>query len=1000
MNKWLRFSAQVSLTVGLALLVLGGKAGAAGGAAFVPGDVLVWAQSGTSPNAVTSAGAEANCEFVRACLMADVYLLRVKTAAGVAPTVQQTEDAIAALKQKNIFRWVGPNTIYYPLDTTPNDPRYREQWHLPLMNLPQAWDIQKGSADVVVAVIDTGVDTTHPDLKDRLLPGFNSSGTGATDDPTDTNGHGTHVSGIIAATTNNGVGVAGVTYEGVKVLPIKAGDGGFTAAALVDALTFAQSKGAAVINMSLGGPAQSDTPPAQLAPHEAKIVELAKAGIVFSLAAGNSFTDGNPPFSPAYLAQLHPNIICVAACDRMKKQAPYSEARPYTTISAPGGDTSGGDAGGVLSTYLMSSGGYAFEQGTSMAAPNAAGVIALLLSAGATAGDIKEALTSTADHSMLTKVPDNAYGYGVVDAYAALLKVGVSVTVLEPDGTGGKASQGGVARNPDPVETMRPVMRVAVSQIPPTSVTIKVNGQLVTTWTVENVTRSITDSEGNSVPVTYEAVIRGMDLPAGQNVIEVTGVKTGPPDRVVTDTRKFIIQPRQIAAGRSLISIPYYEEGVVPESYFGVTFRLARWLPLEGRYAIYDPMIGGDPGASFAPPDTRPRPEGDTAAPYPVGLAYWADTESVKPVLTKGQPMPMKPFIIPLRGRGSLGITVNWNMIGCPFPFDVPFNAVLVDTPEGRLSIGAAVDRGYLLPNIYSYDGATGYTFRTLPDGALRAWEGHWVGVTSVADIALVVPPVRTSRADTASVQPERNGWKIRLAATGSGQNDTFNFIGVSASAADGQDLTDVAKPPMPSPSVTLGIRSADGRAGLLAQDMRATGGTKSWDIVVSTDVPNSDVTVRWSSVGSWPRNAKLLWTDVATGQTVDMRTRSSMRFQSGPEPTPRVFRVVAVPATGTATRISNVSVRTGATRATGTVQVGFTLSNAATCEVKVLGADGRNVCTVSSRAAQAGDVNLVWSGRDSGGRSVPAGTYLMQIRAIGSDGEVVRVIQPFALVR
>jgi hypothetical protein len=492
-----------------------------------------------------------------------------------------------------------------------------------------------------------------------------------------------------------------------------------------------------------------------------------------------------------------------------------------------------------------------------------------------------------------------------------------------------------------------------------------------------------------------------MDLPAGQNVVEVTGVRPGPPDRVVTDLRRFSIVPRQIAAGRSMIAIPYYQEGVVPETYFGTGFRLARWMPLETRYAVYAPGLIMEAGASFAPPDVAPKAEGDTSPKYPVGVAYWADFESLKPVLTKGQAVSAKPFIIPLRGRGGMAGSVSWNMVGCPFPFDVPFNAVLVDTPEGRLNIGAAVTRGYVLPNIYSYDGVNGYTFRTLPDGALRAWEGHWIGVTSTADVALVVPPVRVSRSASSTATVDRSGWKLQLSASGAGLHDACNFVGVAAGSSDGHDLNDVPKPPALSPYVTLGIKDAsDTRGALLAQDLKAPGGAKQWSVVVDTDVLNSDITLRWSSVGTWPRNVRLMLTDKATGQTVDMRTRASMTLSMGSEPAAREFVITATPSSASALRITNVAVRTGQTRATGAVQVDFTISAAAQCEVKVLGADGRAVSTVASRAGLSGDVHLVWNGKDSSGRSVPAGTYLMQIRAVTSEGEAVRVIQPFALVR
>lgn len=1000
MTRWLRIVAAVAVWA-LAVCAVSGVSGQTRERpAFVVGQVVVWAKDGVSQDAVLQALNAAGCDLVRETAMAGVYVARVRSGSGPV-TEQQTLQAVGSLQGNSLFRWVGPNALKYPIDTVPNDPRYREQWHLPLMNLPQAWDVEKGSDAIVVAVIDTGVDPTHPDLVARLLPGYNSSGTGSTTDPTDTNGHGTHVTGIIAATTNNGVGVAGVTYQGVKILPIKAGADAFAIDALVDALTYAERQGVQVVNLSLGSDTTSDTPPSQLPPDEAKIVQMARKGIIFTCGAGNGYESGNRPFSPAYLAQLDKHILCVAACNKRKAHAPYSQARPYTTITAPGGDQTTGTADGILSTYPVSMGSYEFQQGTSMAAPNAAGVVALLLSAGADPGDIKEALTSTADKSMLTKVPDDMFGYGVIDAYAAVLKAAVAVTILEPEGTGGKASSGGGSINPEPVETLKPVIRIAVGQITPDQLTVKVNGQIVTNWAIENVTRTTTDSTGQTVPLTYEVTIRDMVLPAGQNVVEVTGVKPGPPDRVVTDLRRFSIIPRQIAAGRSMISIPYYEAGVTPETYFGVDFRLARWLPLEARYAVYAPRIGTEPGASFNPPDVAPRPDGDTFPRYPLGLAFWADLESLKPVLTKGQPMADKPFVIPLRGRGSLGVPVSWNMVGCPFNFDVPFSALLVDTPEGRITIGAAVTKGYLLPNIYSYDGANGYTFRTLPDGSLKAWEGHWIGVLSMADIALVVPPVRVNRSASASSLTVNGGWKLRISASGAGLNDTYNFIGVAPGASDGNDIHDVPKPPALSPSVTLALQgTADGRATLLAQDMRAPGGVKEWRFVVSSDVPNSPVTLRWSSVGSWPRNVRLMLKDTATGQTVDMRTRGSVVLQLGSQPVPREFVVTAAPTSGAPLRITNLTVRTGQTRASGAVQIGFTLSTPAQCVVQVLTADGRQVSTVTSRSGVTGDVQVVWNGRDAGGRSVPAGTYLLQVRATTADGEAVRVIQPFALVR
>src|SRR5207302_638862 len=110
--------------------------------------------------------------------------------------------------------------------------------------------------------------------------------------------------------------------------------------------------------------------------------------------------------------------------------------------------------------------------------------------------------------------------------------------------------------------------------------------------------------------------------------------------------------------------------------------------------------------------------------------------------------------------------------------------------PEGRLSIGDAVSRGYILPNIYSYDGQNGYTFRTLPDGTMQAWTGHWVGVTSRVDIALVVPPARATRAAAIGAPGApgtgTGGWSMRISANVRDLHDTYNFIGASSRAADG----------------------------------------------------------------------------------------------------------------------------------------------------------------------------------------------------------------------
>jgi hypothetical protein len=173
----------------------------------------------------------------------------------------------------------------------------------------------------------------------------------------------------------------------------------------------------------------------------------------------------------------------------------------------------------------------------------------------------------------------------------------------------------------------------------------------------------------------------------------------------------------------------------------------------------------------------------------------------------------------------------------------------------------------------------------------------------------------------------------------------------------------------------------------------------KSWPVVVNTDQPNTAVTIGWEGYRALPRNLKLTLKDETTGQAVDMRTRASYTFNTGAEAGIRRFTIVSAPISGNVIRIGNVTVQPVG-RASGTSRIGFTLTGDATYEVKVMSATGAAIGTIATRSAAAGDVQVMWNGKDSAGRSVPAGTYIVQIRATGPDGEAVKAIQPFAVLR
>ncbi|MBD2464780.1 peptidase S8 [Oscillatoria sp. FACHB-1407] len=301
---------------------------------------------------------------------------------------------------------IDPNYLYQAFDI-PNDPDYAKQWNLRSINVETAWDETKGDG-VTVAVIDTGISQV-PDLMDtKFVPGYDfvNDRTDASDD----NGHGTHVAGTIAQSTNNGYGVAGVAYH-ASLMPLKvlSAAGGGTVADIAEAIRFAADNGADVINMSLGGGGDA-------AVMKEAIDYAHSKGVVIVAAAGNSNAN-----AAAYPAR-YPNVIAVSALDPSGAKAPYSNYGAGVDISAPGGSKVDGDAGGILQNTIDPQTGaavFASFQGTSMASPHVAGVAALVKAAGVEEPDaIAQILRQSA--RVIQDDELNHFGAGQLDATAAV----------------------------------------------------------------------------------------------------------------------------------------------------------------------------------------------------------------------------------------------------------------------------------------------------------------------------------------------------------------------------------------------------------------------------------------------------------------------------------------------------------------------------------------------------------------------------------------------------
>ncbi|MCH8486376.1 MAG: S8 family serine peptidase [Candidatus Cyclonatronum sp.] len=346
-------------------------------------------------------------EFAPGVLSADVAMLQEQL--GVASVTELTlinaehwtfrngnvQQALDMLNSRADVVYAEPNFAYripdvirdYSFDetierlqTTPNDPGFNQLWGLhntgqsggtPGADISalQAWGITTGSSDLIVAVFDSGIRSTHPDLVDNLW--FDSNGNpGASflgDTPEDLNGHGTHVAGTIGAVGNNAVGVTGVNWN-VSLMNIKIcglnGANTCNGAAIVQGLQYALENGAVMSNHSWGGPNFS----------QAAFNAINAAGqaghFVIAAAGNNGSNNDNQNFYPA--GYNLPNVMAVASSTRTDQRSGFSNFGANTVhVAAPGSE--------ILSTYINSS-GYATLSGTSMASPHAAGLAALIKS--------------------------------------------------------------------------------------------------------------------------------------------------------------------------------------------------------------------------------------------------------------------------------------------------------------------------------------------------------------------------------------------------------------------------------------------------------------------------------------------------------------------------------------------------------------------------------------------------------------------------------------------
>lgn len=305
---------------------------------------------------------------------------------------------LATVKGEPGIQYAEPNYSFSLLETYPSDAYFDDQYYLKNILAPQAWDYVTGSPAVTIAVIDTGVDTGNPDLAGKIVGGYDFVENDTL--PQDENGHGTFVAGVAAASTNNGSGVAGVSW-GAQIMPLRVldryGNGSYANAAA--AIIWAADQGARVINMSIGGSKYSQV--------LADAVDYAvQRGVVLVAATGNT----GSPFV-LYPAAL-PGVIAVGATDPYNNLAAFSNNGPQVDVVAPGVS--------IIGLGLDSP--YVFSSGTSMASPQVAGYAALLFSVPGVvySSQVEEVILSTAKDLGAAGF-DAYYGYGLIQVGPGIL---------------------------------------------------------------------------------------------------------------------------------------------------------------------------------------------------------------------------------------------------------------------------------------------------------------------------------------------------------------------------------------------------------------------------------------------------------------------------------------------------------------------------------------------------------------------------------------------------
>lgn len=728
----------------------------AGGAIYVPNEYIIRVKPGTTLQTVESTVAQLGATVVKSVALPNTFLIRMGTrSVGRVGAMHASEAYVAASP------WVitdfTPNLICRKMEV-PNDPRWSDLWGMEMINMPQAWAIAKGTSNVVVAVLDSGV-SKHPDLLARVLPGYDYVDNDS--DPTnDIDGHGTHVSGTIAAQGDNSTGVVGVCWDGVKILPVRVLNdvGSGTLDWLLSGLDFAMENNADVVNMSLGWDSGVFVPVI-----EAKLQELAKRDIIICASAGNSGDTGVPDVgAPA----MYDECIAVASVGPTKAIAYYSSYGPGSEVdvAAPGGDQSEGIKAGILSTVVSWNGAaptfnYDFYQGTSMACPHVSGAAALLLSAGFPPREVRSRLQDTAIKP--AGYDSRRMGYGIIDVRAALSMN--SIQILKP------VKGATVSGYPD--------FRASLKGVDTSSIGIYVDYVTDGSGLPSNIASEIPvlannqamrylNTAGDTISFNWSQISPDQPLAPGLHYVYIT-TNTVVDGEQMYDWGTFSVAGKIVPAGQHLFAFPYglmdpmlnisklpsdllLDASTSQPLDFRIETpdraRLIRWSAAQGQYISYVTGLGNqldntprfDDRAWLNPVAQMLLPDGTTQAvataggflqqdrtlslKFPAGTGYWL-------VLQRDAIISDMPSEFEIKAPKGFGIYLykGWNLIGNPYTHDVPLSFVQLSYHgETRtLDQDQIAKRPWVDATFYGYESGVGYEI--VQRRLLEPYHGYWI---------------------------------------------------------------------------------------------------------------------------------------------------------------------------------------------------------------------------------------------------------------------------------